>query len=364
MLQVTDIDKGPSFFKKEFADLFKITTVFEFVVAFYSFNIYFELVFIPFMTFLILISEFAKLEKDHKIVADLSGWMISTIGFFILVYIGYQLIKHPDSFFNEKTLYDFAVPYLLTIAIFPYLFILMLYSEYERLITKLKITLKDNDLVSYAVNKAIINFNFRLCYYNRWYRYVILHDVKTNIDIDNSINKVCALMKRDRENIPVIFSKGWSHYEARRFLSGHGLKTSYYDHMYYDKWSASSEYLKLGEGFFCNKLKYYIDGDEQSVKCLTLVLEVNEPESFSAAFDKLKIIGTDLFEKSVSSNKALHIETENIDGKKDEIYQTHLVEIEGRHIMIQKRKHVNQETFEIRLSFAVDRESFKYSDTL
>jgi glutamate synthase domain-containing protein 3 len=184
------------------------------------------------------------------------------------------------------------------------------------------------------------------------------------IEIDYSIKRIKFLMKRDKGNMPVNFEKGWSHYEARRYLMDYALQTSYYDHLYYEKWSASSDSLKLGEGIFCNKITYHIDGGEDAIKCLTLVLEVEEVDQFEGALNKFREISNHLFQVSVSAKKELNINIEEAEGNDSDIYQTHMTEIEGRQIMIQKRNHVNLDTFELRLSFSVDKNSFKYTDTI
>ena len=140
--------------------------------------------------------------------------------------------------------------------------------------------------------------------------------------------------------------------------------TSYYDHLYDNKWTASSDYFKLGEGYFCNKIKYYIDGCEEAVKCLTLVLEVEDIPSFQEALNKFRDIGNSLVEKSISKDKELSIKAEEIEDEDNDLYESHFTEIEGRQVMIQKRKYINRDEFELRVSFAVDKESFKYTDTI
>lgn len=364
LFQVSDVGKGEKYLKDLVFDLFKITTLFEFVVTFHSFSFWFEIVFIPFVTLIMLVAAFSDNKKEHKIVSNFLGKVIEVIGGIVIIYVGYQLLYKPEEFFNEGTIYDFMVPIILTIVIFPYLYFIMLYAKYERIIVGLTIRLKDDELVRYTTRNIIFYFKFCMSCLDRWNRYITLHDVKSKSDIDKSIKRIIFLMKRDKLNIPVSFEKGWSHFDARRYLSKYGLLASYYDHLYDDKWTASSEYFKLGEGYFCNKIKYYIDGCEDAVKCLTLVLVVEDIPLFQEALNKFRDIGNYIFEKSISKDKELSIKTEEVEGEGDELYETNITEIEGRQIMIQKYKYINREEFELRLSFAVDKESFKYLDTI
>ena len=364
LFQVWDVSKGEKYLKDLVFDLFKITTLFEFVVTFYSFNFWFEIVFIPFVTLIMLVAAISDNKPEHKIASNFLSKVIEIIGVLVIIYVVYQLFYKTEKFVNEGTVYDFMVPIILTIAIFPYLYFVMVYAKYVRIIVGLKIRLKDEALARYTTRNIILYFKLCINCLERWNRYITLHDVKSKCDVDNSIKRIISLMKRDKLNYPVSFDKGWSHFDARRYLKTFGLLTSYYDHLYDDKWTASSEYLKLGEGYFCNKIKYYIDGSEDEVKCLTLVLVVEDIPLFKEALNKFRDVGGYLFEQSISKDKELSIITKEIEGEDDELYQTNLTEIGRRQIMIQKNKYINREEFELRLSFAVDKESFKYIDTI
>jgi hypothetical protein len=242
------------------------------------------------------------------------------------------------------------------------LYIISVYTVYERLFRRLDFKFKGKAFLAYMKTKVFFCFNFNLSHLKRWDRYVMIHGVESESEFDRSIKKVRFLLRKDKKRVFVAFNKGWSCYDSIRYLKGYSMETSYYDHLYNDEWSASSEALKLGEGSFCNNITYHIDGDENAVKCLTLVLDVEEVELFDVALDKFREISDYLFRKAMPSGKGLFIEAEGVEGKGDEIHQTHIVELEGRQVMIQKRKHVNRDTFELRLSFAVDKESFRYSD--
>ncbi len=364
LFQVSDVNKGVKYFKETAADLLMITVVFEFIVTFYSFDFWFELFFIPIMTIIMLTSVMSEKNNENKDATNFLRRLISLIGFIIIFYIIYLYISESDQFFTEGTIVDFIVPILLTIGVFPYLYIFMIYVEYERLFRRLDFKLKDKDLGRSAKLKVVLFFNFNLSHLKRWDRYIMIHGIETKVDFNESIKRVRSLLRRDKKNIPVTFSKGWSHYEARRYLNDYGLVTSYYDHLYNGEWTAYSEPLKLGQGVFGNRITYYIDGNEGAVKCLTLVLGVDEAEIFDDSLNEFREIGNHLFRKSFSSSKNLSIETKNVEGEGGGIYQTHTTEFEGRQVMIQKRKHVNRDTFELRLSFSVDKESFKYVDTI
>lgn len=364
LFKITSINQGQEYLKQTFADLFKLTTLFEFVVTFYSFNFWIELILIPLMTLIMLMSAFSQNKKEHQIVSRLLDKVIISIGLCVITYICHLIILDPSDIFNENTFYDFIVPIALTVGVLPYLYILMTYMEYGRSSQRLRIKLKKKELVTYAKKKSLISFAFRTSELRRWDRYLTFHNIQTKEDINNSITTVKLLIKRNKTAIPVEFECGWSHFEARRYLKNHGLMTSHYDHLYQKKWSASSEPLKLGEGIFSNRITYYIDGSEEAARCLTLVLDVSDVDLFKTDLAKFKEIGNALFDKAISNDKSLNIQIEEKYNIETDNNQAYVTETEGRQIMIQKYSRINSDAFEIRLSFAVDRDSFKYADTI
>lgn len=363
LFQVADTNKGKRYLKGKLANLLKITTLFEFAVAFYSFSFWFELVFIPFMTFITLMSELSKNNKEHKIVSNVLDHFIMIIGFCIIIYISFLFASNPGEFFREDTAYDFLVPIFLTLGALPYLFMVMLYAEYESFFVRLNFIFKDRELKKFAKRKAMLHLNCRLSKLKRWEHYLSRHEIKSKDDINDSIKKIIFLTKRDKSDIPVKFDSGWSHFKARRYLKGFELMASYYDHLYDERWGASSESLKLGEGFFCNKIIYHVDGNKEAATCLTLVLEIEQPELFENDLKKFQEISNHLFKKSVSKDKTLSIKLEEAESNDGDICQTYITEIAQRYIMIQKLKSVYRDSFEIRLSFSIDKDSFRYSAT-
>lgn len=364
LFQVVSANSKGQYLKDMFIDMFKLTTFFEFVITFYNFNFWFELIFIPVMSFVLLLAMFSERNKDHKVVADFFNWLIMIVGFCVVTYVCYQLLIDYEGFFNEGTVYDFIVPVFLTIGVFPYLYIISVYTVYERLFRRLDFKFKGEIFLSHMKSKVFFCFNFNLSHLKRWDRYVMIHGVKSKSEFDRSIKKVRSLLRKDKKRVFVAFNKGWSYYDSIRYLKGYSMVTSYYDHLYNGEWSASSESLKLGEGTFCNNITYHIDGDENAVKCLTLVMHVDDVELFDVALDKFREISDYLFRKAIPSGKGLSIETESVGGKETDIYQTNIVELEGRQVMIQKRNHVGRDTFEVRFSLSVDKKSFKYLDTI
>ena len=125
--RVTSTPDDQEFFRNLLKDIFKITLVIEFVVAFYTFSLIAELLFLPFMAFVGLMAAFAQGKEEHQVVERFFNGILVGAGLLVLGYSGYRLIFDPQDFFTLSTLKDFYLPPLLSFLFLPHLFFLVMY---------------------------------------------------------------------------------------------------------------------------------------------------------------------------------------------------------------------------------------------
>lgn len=359
VFKVVGINEREGYFKEALLGLAKITVLVEFLVSFNSFSFWFELVFIPVFSFFVIMWEFSKLKDEHKVLSVFLERVVLVIGVGLFLHFLYMLFDSPRNFVSLGTVYDFFVPIILAIGAFPYLYALMVYAEYERVFSRVKIIFKDDLLAKYAIKMAVINFGFRLSSLSRWVHYISLPGAKEKSGIDNSIKRVLYLVGRDKEKDQVSFDMGWSRFESRRYLKSFGLVQSDYDCLYGDYWSSHSE-RKLGKGFLCNKIIYRAEGDEDAVKCLSLIFEVNDESLFSEDLDFFREVASSLFSQAVTDEYFLNLSYEDLDGGKDNGCLDSFTEVAGRYLML-RRERINEGFVEFVLSFAVNRDAFNSS---
>lgn len=177
---------------------------------------------------------------------------------------------------------------------------------YERVFIKIRRTTSDDTVYKFAKKQSIFRFFFRPRELERWSNTTFHNRLASKAAVKKSIADFKAMVAYERNPKEVPPDEGWSPYEAKDFLSEHGLKTGYYNNVGDDEWFASSNYLDLEEGIFPNRVAYYVSGDQVAAKSLKLRLYVNEPKKGDEAITRFVSIAETLlaatFSASVSTN--------------------------------------------------------------
>lgn len=275
--RMNEIAQDSYYFSNAIKDSLKLLIIFQFIVSFYTFDIWLELLFVPLVGFITVMLAFTQLDEEYKTVEKIFTYLIQIIGLIIILFTIYSLITNIGEFVQEKTFYDFVVPTLLSLMILPYFYLLVMYINYETVFIRINFFIKDKNLLRYAKFKSLIKFNFRTMKLKRWADNLVTKNIKSKLDIDNSINEIYKLIALEK-NPPVVLEKdGWSPYIAKDFLKDAKLETGYYKHSYDNEWYTSSSYLELDKGVLANNLSYHVEGDAASVKVLKVKLNINEP---------------------------------------------------------------------------------------
>ncbi|RBP30962.1 hypothetical protein DFR65_104221 [Oceanihabitans sediminis] len=117
-----------------------ITIILEFIIGFYNFSLVWELILIPFVTFIALLSLVAEMKKDDrnsKLVAKFLKNLLSIIGFGILACSIYNIIVSYNDFFTLSNLKSFLLPPIFTLIFLPLIYFTVLYMKYERVFVSL-----------------------------------------------------------------------------------------------------------------------------------------------------------------------------------------------------------------------------------
>lgn len=118
-----------------------LTIILEFIVGFYNLSLIWELILIPIVTLISLLSLVAEMKKDDpntKVVANILKGILTIIGFGILFYGIYQLITQYTDFLTLSNLKSFLLPPIFTLLFLPLIYFTVLYIKYERAFMNLK----------------------------------------------------------------------------------------------------------------------------------------------------------------------------------------------------------------------------------
>ncbi|MCT7908749.1 hypothetical protein N5915_04180 [Arcobacter lacus] len=252
-------------------DTISLAVVFQFILTFYTFNLFFELIFILLITILSLTKVVAEKDKEkNSSVIKVIDFILISLGILIIILSINKYINNFSEFADIKTLYDFLVPSILSIMIIPYFYMFFILVRYENAFVSLNFVLKDNKkLRNYAKLKGIIAFNFDVKNFERWSRSLISYDLDKD-SIKQSIKNIKKL-KEVRKNIHKInLKKGWHPFIANEFLKDDNILINEYTRQYDERWNGYSNYINIYED---NSHMYYrIEGTIEHVDKLQLQL--------------------------------------------------------------------------------------------
>lgn len=89
--------------------------VLEFILNFYTFSLYIELLLFPVMTFLVLMYEFSNTEGKYVLVQKIFGFILSLIGIILIIITLENLFNNFNGFIAYSTFTKFILPIVLTI---------------------------------------------------------------------------------------------------------------------------------------------------------------------------------------------------------------------------------------------------------
>lgn len=297
LMQINKIEDQPHFFRDWIKRSLKVLAIVEFVVTFYTFPLWVELILQPLLFVIVGTLAVGKSDQKSEPAVKLLNGLLSLFGLGLVVYAAYMIAVNIGSFLTLTTLRDFYTPIVLSILFVPFIFVLYVYSTYETSFGALRWAIKDDKLRRYAKLKAILSFGPCVALLRRWQSNLSVHHPDEREDIRRAIREVKDNRRRERHPVPVPPERGWSPHIAKDFLAEFGLVAKHY-HRLYDEWYASSPMLELDNGVFPNNMAYYLDGDQLVATRLKLNLNINEVTKSAEAEGRFVEIGNILLNKA------------------------------------------------------------------
>ena len=251
-------------------DTISLLAIFQFILTFYTFNLFFELLFIILTVIFTSIKLVSEKDEKNKAVAKFASVMLSIFGF-ILVYLSInQYITNFNEFANSKTFYDFFVPTFLSIMIIPYFYIFFMLVKYETSLVSLSFAIRDDEkLRRYAKLRAMLAFNFNSKNFERWCNNLISYELDKN-SIKESIKDIKKLNKVRRNIHKIDIKKGWHPFIANEFLKDYDVMINEYRRSFGGIWSGYSNYIRIHEEK--SDIHYKIEGGLDYVNKLQVQL--------------------------------------------------------------------------------------------
>jgi hypothetical protein len=319
LFRIHKTKEDKDFFRNSVKDIFRLTIFLEFIADFFSFNLIFELIFIPLTVFLGGVLAYSQTDNKFESAEKLLNNVFSLLGFFLIAYAGYRISSDISAFTSLNTLSDFYTPPLLSLGFLPFLFIMLIYHNYETAFIRIKHLIKEESLHQYAKIKAGIKFNVNFKLLKRWLNSLVYLQIESKDDIDLSIHELESTLRREKNPQKVPFSQGWCPFKAKSYLEESGLISGDYHSIGENEWHASSPYLEIGEGIIPDKIAYYIYGEITVAKLLKLVLNNNNNNTDEDSLCMFLDIAKLLYKKALDKEMTINIEKAILSGRRKKI---------------------------------------------
>jgi hypothetical protein len=132
---VTQVATDQHFFRQSALRAIKFSVLLEFYVGLVVFSLPVELVLIPCVTLLVLMSLVAGSERRAKQAID---FVISMIGWAMLIYVTVRLATTWNQIDESHELRVLALPIWMTFSLLPFIFVLSLYMGYDAAFSRIR----------------------------------------------------------------------------------------------------------------------------------------------------------------------------------------------------------------------------------
>lgn len=149
--------KEDNFFKKTILDNLKLILILEFILNLYAFSILKELIIVPILIFIMLLSTISESKKEYKSTKKLLDYLIAIVGIVYLIYAINNIINDFNGFATLTNLKSFLLPPILTIVFLPFIYFMALYSLYEDFFVRIKFGTYNNEKIEKYARKKIFN---------------------------------------------------------------------------------------------------------------------------------------------------------------------------------------------------------------
>ena len=265
-------------FRRLLRDTFNITVVIVFLAEVKSFPLWGELILLPVLTVLGFMLAVAQTRRENAILIGPLQTVMTLLGLVILWNGVSGIFDNPTAFFGWTTVREFSAPILLSLMFVPFIYGLAIWITHESIFTRTKILGQDSPNTGYARRKALFAFGGDIEATKRFSRELRAHALSSRTEIEEAIQTIKHLKKREAAPPPVAASEGWSPYDAMKWLTTKGIHTNdWHSSAFDDEWTAASYSVAINDRPFADRLSYYVTGNELAATRLRLALDASRP---------------------------------------------------------------------------------------
>ncbi|WP_144888652.1 hypothetical protein [Lacibacter cauensis] len=337
LFHTTDKNKS-NYLKETLKDVLSITAGLQFLLGIYSFSLAVELILLPVAVLIGGMNVVAKQKNEFHQIAKVLQKLIMLAGLLLICHTLFKITTDFKSFANKGTLTDFLMPALLSILFLPMLYVLSIHVTHNDLFAGLEKKIKSRNLLRYARCKALIHFHVNKTDLYRWQKILFLRRISSKNDINESIELVKAMKRREKHPPLIEINKGWSPYAALKFLETKNLPTGFYHPTYVEtEWMACSNYTNVDDNIPPSNIAYYVEGNEDVANKLTLNLKVHNVKLDGLAIAEF------IDSVNILCKNALNLDIANIVLEEIVAQRNWEIQLENKKLYLKKEHFVNKD---------------------
>lgn len=176
--------------KQSLKDHFTVIVILTFLINLYTFSLPIEFIIVPLSFVIVMTGAVAELKPDHADVAGIIHKIEAIFGWFVLGAAVFKVINDLQLLASAETLHQFLLPIILTVAVFPFIYLISIYVIYDRLWVWTRIN-QSKELVRY-MRKEILKYGLlslsrvRKLFYIKPYE---ISQVKSEYEFDELLNR-------------------------------------------------------------------------------------------------------------------------------------------------------------------------------
>ncbi len=121
---------------KRFLKIFSATIIIDCSINFFTFNLGWELIIVPVVSFIAILQYFAEINKEkpgYEQVSSFLKWVLTIIGFSLLGYVIHKLYHNYNEILKINNLKSFLIPVILSVLYFPIILLFASVMKYENI---------------------------------------------------------------------------------------------------------------------------------------------------------------------------------------------------------------------------------------
>jgi hypothetical protein len=149
--------------RQVFVDNVKVVILIEFLIGTYVMSLPAELVFVPLVTFLVMLDAFARCDDKYAPVVKLTGLLLAVIGCAILGFAVSRAIGDWRDLGTMNTVRSIVFPPLMCLVFAPFIYVVVVIATYESIFIRLTLGRdKTADVVRYAKRRILLHYGLSL----------------------------------------------------------------------------------------------------------------------------------------------------------------------------------------------------------